>query len=114
MLLAIEQGNTNTLFAVHDGQDWIAQWRTATEASRTADEYAVWLTQLKRNAVRPVPLWALPAWGGAVVVGVLMHELIAFYVPWMVWMLWRTEGNLIFTLAYLTIKTCCKSKLKTN
>jgi len=46
MLLAIEQGNTNTLFAVHDGGDWIAQWRTATEASRTADEYAVWLTQL--------------------------------------------------------------------
>jgi type III pantothenate kinase len=46
MLLAIEQGNTNTLFAVHDGSDWIAQWRTATEASRTADEYAVWLTQL--------------------------------------------------------------------
>jgi type III pantothenate kinase len=46
MLLAIEQGNTNTLFAVHDGDDWIAQWRTATEASRTADEYAVWLSQL--------------------------------------------------------------------
>jgi type III pantothenate kinase len=46
MLLAIEQGNTNTLFAVHDGADWIAQWRTATEASRTADEYAVWLSQL--------------------------------------------------------------------
>ena len=46
MLLAIEQGNTNTLFAVHDGERWIAQWRTATEASRTADEYAVWLSQL--------------------------------------------------------------------
>jgi len=46
MLLAIEQGNTNTMFAVHDGQTWIAQWRTATEANRTADEYAVWLTQL--------------------------------------------------------------------
>src|SRR5690606_27334403 len=46
MLLAIEQGNTNTLFAVHDGADWTAQWRTATEASRTADEYAVWLSQL--------------------------------------------------------------------
>jgi len=45
MLLAIEQGNTNTVFAVHDGQDWIAQWRTATMASRTADEYAVWLSQ---------------------------------------------------------------------
>ena len=46
MLLAIEQGNTNTMFAVHDGRQWIAQWRSATEASRTADEYAVWLTQL--------------------------------------------------------------------
>ena len=46
MLLAIEQGNTNTLFAVHDGQAWVAQWRTATEAARTADEYAVWLNQL--------------------------------------------------------------------
>jgi type III pantothenate kinase len=45
MLLAIEQGNTNTVFAVHDGDDWIAQWRTATESSRTADEYAVWLSQ---------------------------------------------------------------------
>jgi type III pantothenate kinase len=46
MLLAIEQGNTNTLFAVHDGQEWIAQWRSATESTRTADEYAVWLSQL--------------------------------------------------------------------
>jgi type III pantothenate kinase len=46
MLLAIEQGNTNTLFAVHDGQSWIAQWRAATESTRTADEYAVWLSQL--------------------------------------------------------------------
>jgi type III pantothenate kinase len=46
MLLAIEQGNTNTLFAVHDGSSWLAQWRTATYSSRTADEYAVWLSQL--------------------------------------------------------------------
>lgn len=45
MLLAIEQGNTNTLFAVHDGASWIAQWRTRTESARTADEYAVWLSQ---------------------------------------------------------------------
>jgi type III pantothenate kinase len=46
MLLAIEQGNTNSLFAVHDGDHWIAQWRTATEPTRTADEYVVWLSQL--------------------------------------------------------------------
>lgn len=50
MLLAIEQGNTNTLFAIHDGESWINQWRTATEASRTADEYAVWLNQLLEMA----------------------------------------------------------------
>ena len=46
MLLAIEQGNTNTMFAVHDGKTWIAEWRSATESTRTADEYAVWLIQL--------------------------------------------------------------------
>jgi len=46
MLLAIEQGNTNTLFAIHDGSEWIAQWRTSTYSNRTADEYAVWLHQL--------------------------------------------------------------------
>ena len=45
MLLAIEQGNTNTVFAVHDGKDWLSQWRSATDPSRTADEYAVWLAQ---------------------------------------------------------------------
>jgi type III pantothenate kinase len=50
MLLAIEQGNTNTLFAVHDGERWTAQWRSATESSRTADEYAVWLSQLLNMA----------------------------------------------------------------
>ena len=46
MLLAIDCGNTNTLFAVHDGESWRAQWRAATHTARTADEYAVWLKQL--------------------------------------------------------------------
>ncbi len=46
MLLAIDCGNTNALFAVHDGKQWRAQWRSATDTSRTADEYAVWLHQL--------------------------------------------------------------------
>ena len=50
MLLAIEQGNTNTMFAVHDGERWIAQWRAATDSTRTADEYAVWLSQLLNMA----------------------------------------------------------------
>lgn len=46
MLLAIDAGNTNIVFAVYDGEKQVAQWRTATEAQRTADEYAVWLSQL--------------------------------------------------------------------
>ena len=46
MLLAIDSGNTNTVFAVFDRENLVSQWRAATEADRTADEYAVWLSQL--------------------------------------------------------------------
>lgn len=46
MLLAIDSGNTNTLFAIHDGKEWVIEWRIATEVGRTADEYAVWFHQL--------------------------------------------------------------------
>ncbi|MEO0466618.1 MAG: type III pantothenate kinase [Pseudomonadota bacterium] len=48
MLLAIDVGNTNTMFAVHDGDDWLARWRSHTDATRTADDYAVWLSQMCR------------------------------------------------------------------
>ena len=46
MLLAIDCGNTNTGFAVFDNNSCIGKWRTSTNPNRTADEYAVWLTQL--------------------------------------------------------------------
>lgn len=46
MLLAIDSGNTNTLFAIHDGEQWAVEWRIATDPTRTADEYAVWFYQL--------------------------------------------------------------------
>ncbi len=46
MLAAIDSGNTNVVFAVYDGEDKRGEWRSATNANRTADEYAVWLTQL--------------------------------------------------------------------
>lgn len=46
MLLAIDAGNTNVVFAVLEGREIRARWRIATEARRTADEYAVWLHQL--------------------------------------------------------------------
>ena len=46
MLLAIDAGNTNIVFAVCDGNEVRAQWRAVTQVSRTSDEYAVWLSQL--------------------------------------------------------------------
>ncbi len=46
MLLAVDAGNTNVTFAIYDGDDLKGEWRTNTNAARTADEYAVWLTQL--------------------------------------------------------------------
>lgn len=46
MLLAINANNTNTVFAVFDGNALRGQWRASTDPKRTADEYAVWLTQL--------------------------------------------------------------------
>jgi type III pantothenate kinase len=46
MLLAIDAGNTNIVFALYEGQKMRAQWRAVTQVSRTADEYAVWLSQL--------------------------------------------------------------------
>lgn len=46
MLLAIDAGNTNTVFAVYDGDEQKGIWRAANDPHRTADEYAVWLLQL--------------------------------------------------------------------
>lgn len=46
MLLAIDAGNTNIVFALYDGDKMRAQWRAVTQVARTADEYAVWLSQL--------------------------------------------------------------------
>ena len=46
MLLAIDSGNTNAVFAVYDGDTLRASWRISTNPRRTADEYAIWLTQL--------------------------------------------------------------------
>ncbi len=51
MLLAIDAGNTNVVFALVDlddagGHKIKARWRIATDPRRTGDEYAVWLMQL--------------------------------------------------------------------
>ncbi len=46
MLLAIDVGNTNVVFALFDGGTMRTRWRIATDPRRTGDEYAVWLVQL--------------------------------------------------------------------
>lgn len=62
MLLAIDVGNTNTVFAVWDleGGHMRAFWRSSTHTGRTADEYAVWLTQLMAlDGLRPSDIEAV-------------------------------------------------------
>jgi type III pantothenate kinase len=46
MLLAVDCGNTNVVFALFEGGEIRARWRIATDPRRTGDEYAVWLSQL--------------------------------------------------------------------
>jgi type III pantothenate kinase len=46
MLLAIDVGNTNVVFALFDRRTIKTRWRIATDPRRTGDEYATWLVQL--------------------------------------------------------------------
>ena len=46
MLLAIDCGNTNTVFSIWNGTGFVATWRIATDHKRTADEYFVWFSSL--------------------------------------------------------------------
>lgn len=51
MLLAIDAGNTNTVFAVYDQNDELIKvWRLATSSSRTSDEYLALLYPLLSQA----------------------------------------------------------------
>ena len=50
MLLAIDAGNTNIVFALFDSDKTIGVWRSSTNAQHTADEYAVFLHTLMREA----------------------------------------------------------------
>src|SRR6476619_378126 len=46
MILAVDVGNTNLVFALVDEGAIKARWRIATDPRRTADQYSVWLHQL--------------------------------------------------------------------
>ncbi len=56
MLLCIDCGNTNTVFSVWDGTQFLATFRTSTEHTRTADQYFVWFTTLMRHQKLDVPI----------------------------------------------------------
>ena len=46
MLLAVDVGNTQTVLGLLSGQEWLGQWRVATEPERTADELGVLVDRL--------------------------------------------------------------------
>ena len=50
MILAVDVGNTNIVFAVFDGEIQLSEWRCQTSDRRTADEYGVWLLTLMQHA----------------------------------------------------------------
>src|ERR1051325_5191743 len=46
MLLAIDLGNTNTVFGVYDGERLTMHWRLSTQKDRTVDEFGILLRNL--------------------------------------------------------------------
>lgn len=49
MLLAIDCGNTNTVFSIWDGQKFLCTLRTSTHHARTADAYFTWYSTLIKH-----------------------------------------------------------------
>ena len=46
MLLVIDSGNTDIVFAIYEGSKIRCKWRCSSATKRTSEEYAVWLNQL--------------------------------------------------------------------
>ncbi len=54
MLLAIDCGNTNTVFSIWDGTEFLCTLRTSTHHARTADAYFTWFsTLIKHYEIEP-------------------------------------------------------------
>ena len=82
MLLCIDAGNTNVVFAVYDGAALKGAWRSATDPKRTKDEYHAFLSHwLQEAGIKPSDI---------------SHAIIASVVP-----------DLDFTL-----KTLCRTFFK--
>lgn len=70
MLLAINAGNTNVSFCVFDGDTKRGAWRASTDAKRTADEFAAWLTHLMAlSGLKPADI-------DAVIVAIVVPEML--------------------------------------
>ncbi len=50
MLLAINVGNTNIVFGIHDGERWLHHWRVRTVRDKMPDEYGVLFRDFLREA----------------------------------------------------------------
>ena len=59
MLLTIDCGNTNTVFSIWDGSEFLCVLRTSTEHQRTADQYYVWLSTLLAHHRIPLDIDAV-------------------------------------------------------
>ncbi len=71
MLLTIDAGNTNTVFALIDGDDIAEQWRISTADQRTVEEYMVWISNLMSLHDRDI--------------SIITGAIIASVVPQVVW-----------------------------
>jgi len=49
VLFAVDIGNTNIVIAIHDGNDWVENWRIHSDAKKTTDEYYVLLESLSKH-----------------------------------------------------------------
>ncbi|MDF7674933.1 type III pantothenate kinase [Acetobacteraceae bacterium ESL0709] len=81
MLLVIDAGNTNVVFALHDGQSWLGRWRIATEDRRTSDEYAVWFLSLMER--RGLDAAKIDRAIISTVVPAILHDLRHFCRDWL-------------------------------
>lgn len=68
MLLVVDAGNTNVVFAIYEGAARRGTWRIRTDSQRTSDEYAAWLLALfthcgldRRDVTRAVIGTVVPA-----------------------------------------------------
>ena len=43
MLLAIDAGNTNIVFGIHDGNEWVQEWRYNTVPVKNQIDYEMFL-----------------------------------------------------------------------